>query len=348
MSSPDYAILTEHFGFPPIALIDDVINAVNLIMYRCTDGMEKYLLGRQEKRKQELLKTKDLDEDVLMEDVTLNDQNGEHVPSKDEIKLGTAKLETLLETEISKNFDKFELYCLRNLFSIPKELIDSGMFRLSHHKGIDFDKTAKRKSNPTAALDAQIESLLKDIQFELQLRKILKLQIVKAKKLVGLLEQYKGIFKFLKTPENPATADLLKALSPLDENLFYLLEQANELFAMVQKIQFKLGNRVEVGGIKDLKLYPSARAKYLNGKSYKLLESIGVLENENREELLEVIHGEIRAESSSSIAKDPILVADEEDLENAKLVNTEIRNVEERIEETMQGIEDDILILESE
>ena len=37
----------------------------------------------------------------------------------DEIKIGTAKLESLLENSVDKNFDKLELYVLRNILSIP-------------------------------------------------------------------------------------------------------------------------------------------------------------------------------------------------------------------------------------
>ena len=72
MSAPDARtteLLTEHLGFPPIALIDDIINAVNGIMYKCTTAVEDYLLSHQPKEM----------------DLTT------------EIEHGTAKLETLLE-----------------------------------------------------------------------------------------------------------------------------------------------------------------------------------------------------------------------------------------------------------
>ena len=40
--------------------------------------------------------------------------------TEDEIEIGMGKLESLLESTIDNNFDKFELYCLRNIFNIPK------------------------------------------------------------------------------------------------------------------------------------------------------------------------------------------------------------------------------------
>ena len=54
-------------GSHPLALIDDVINAVNDIMYKCTQAMETYLNERQQKRLEETMKEKNSDEDVVME-----------------------------------------------------------------------------------------------------------------------------------------------------------------------------------------------------------------------------------------------------------------------------------------
>lgn len=69
-------LLTEHLGYPPISLIDDIINAVNELMYKCTQAMEKYLLERH------VLNGKDYQE---------------------EIKVGIAKLETLWENSVDRS-----------------------------------------------------------------------------------------------------------------------------------------------------------------------------------------------------------------------------------------------------
>lgn len=47
-----------------------------------------------------------------------------------EIETGTHQLETLLYSSIDRNFDKFELYMLRNILAIPLE--DAGWIRLKH------------------------------------------------------------------------------------------------------------------------------------------------------------------------------------------------------------------------
>ena len=277
MSATDYratALLTEHFGFPPLALIDDVINAVNDIMYKCTQAMETYLNERQQKRLEETMKEKNSDEDVVME-------GPEDTPSAipdDEIQLGTAKLETLLESQVDKNFDKFELYALRNIFTVPSDLVRDGWVRLMHHEGIEY-----QKDEDSLKLDEEIEKLIKFINMELSLRKILKLQITKANKLVRMLRLFRMCLSFLdhdNTGEKlTAEARLaIKSLSPLDENLYFLLSQVDDLITQVLKMHNKFKNGVSQGGINDMAFTPSVRDRYIQGKSFKLLESIGVLE----------------------------------------------------------------------
>nr|5T51_A Chain A, KLLA0F02343p [Kluyveromyces lactis NRRL Y-1140] len=111
------SLLTEHLGYPPISLVDDIINAVNEIMYKCTNAMEKYLMQRN------IIGKKDF---------------------SDEIKIGTAKLESLLENSVDKNFDKLELYVLRNILSIPSDLLEENRFRLLHHEKLVLTDSATR------------------------------------------------------------------------------------------------------------------------------------------------------------------------------------------------------------
>lgn len=277
MSATDYratALLTEHFGFPPLALIDDVINAVNDIMYKCTQAMETYLNERQQKRLEETMKEKNSDEDVVME----GPEDTRSAIPEDEIQLGTAKLETLLESQVDKNFDKFELYALRNIFTVPSDLVRDGWVRLMHHEGIEY-----QKDEDSLKLDEEIEKLIKFINMELSLRKILKLQITKANKLVRMLRLFRLCLSFLDHDNNgeklTAEARLaIKSLSPLDENLYFLLSQVDDLITQVLKMHNKFKNGVSQGGINDMAFTPSVRDRYIQGKSFKLLESIGVLE----------------------------------------------------------------------
>lgn len=77
-TSATTALLTEHLNYPPIAILDDIINAVNSILYKCTAAIETFL----------------------------QTQPPCHGIPDDEIELGTAKLESLLEDAVDRNFDR--------------------------------------------------------------------------------------------------------------------------------------------------------------------------------------------------------------------------------------------------
>jgi kinetochore protein Mis12/MTW1 len=52
--------------------------------------------------------------------------------AKQEIEEGLQKLETLLNATVDKNFDKFEIYVLRNILSVPAEIAE--WVRLQHYE----------------------------------------------------------------------------------------------------------------------------------------------------------------------------------------------------------------------
>jgi kinetochore protein Mis12/MTW1 len=56
----------------------------------------------------------------------------------DEISSGTHQLETLLCTSIDRNFDKFELYVMRNILCVKPD--DRDWLRLGHYEGLHFDQ----------------------------------------------------------------------------------------------------------------------------------------------------------------------------------------------------------------
>lgn len=254
MNSTDYratAVLTEHLGYPPLKLIDDVINAVNHIAHECVVGTEKYL---EEK------------ESVLVK--SLRQKEGRTVLVKDyrqEVESGVAKLETLLDSEIDKNFDKFELYAFRNILTIPRELVDGGWIRLKHHEGIDF-----ANKPDTRALDDTIKQLVDDISYELHLRKILQLQLAKAHKIVNTLHELRRVLQatlFLNASISPESKAALKSLEPFGDNLRFVVTQVNELMAQVLHINAQLASRT---------FAPTIRDEYIRTKTTKLLQSVGI------------------------------------------------------------------------
>ena len=111
------ALLTEHFRYTPLALIDDIINAVNTIVYRAIEAIETGLLN--------------IPPHTLgfSNSTAKNDENSQ---AADEIEHGVHQLETLLEATVDKAFDKFEIYTLRNIMTVPEDLVP--WIRLKHYE----------------------------------------------------------------------------------------------------------------------------------------------------------------------------------------------------------------------
>lgn len=65
-----------------------------------------------------------------------NDSVPEYTEAKQEIEEGLHQLETLLSATVDKNFDKFEIYVLRNILSVPDDL--TRWVKLQHYQDITY------------------------------------------------------------------------------------------------------------------------------------------------------------------------------------------------------------------
>ncbi|KAF1833111.1 Mis12 domain-containing protein [Decorospora gaudefroyi] len=128
-------LLTEHFTWPPISLIDDIINAVNEVLYRCTDSFETGLCAADPA----LLGFADRYE--AEKRTPARDEDGNHVyeEAKLEIEEGVLKLETLMENAVDKNFDKLEIWTLRNVLCLGRGEEDlASWVRLGGYENLQF------------------------------------------------------------------------------------------------------------------------------------------------------------------------------------------------------------------
>ncbi|KAL8671762.1 MAG: hypothetical protein Q9168_003757, partial [Polycauliona sp. 1 TL-2023] len=107
------------------SLIDDIINTVNTIIYRAVEAIENGLFSIPP---QQLGYSPE--SDVSSKDAPVADPD--HPEAKDEIENGVHQLETLLEATVDKTFDKFEIYTLRNILTVPDKL--APWMRLGHYE----------------------------------------------------------------------------------------------------------------------------------------------------------------------------------------------------------------------
>ncbi|GMG00519.1 unnamed protein product [Aspergillus oryzae] len=155
MDDATKSLLTEHFSYTPLSLVDDVINSINNLIYQAISSLEAGLLSTPPER----LGFSHATNGSTIPD-TDEDGNVVYPEARLEIEDGLHKLETLLEATVDKAFDKFEIIVLRNSFRVDDDLL--GWIRLKHYelrsilsavKGADGATSAKQEGgSETSAL----------------------------------------------------------------------------------------------------------------------------------------------------------------------------------------------------
>lgn len=276
MSSGDYrvmAIFAEHMGIPPVTLVDEIVNAVNEIMQKALRGVGEYL--RQQRANQ--LMALNCDPGASDEEQAKYEKEGK-VYLFAEIESGLLLFDTLCHSHLDLNFDKFEVYTLRNILTIPKDLVDGGWIRLKHHEHLKSMDTSRLASKDT---EKQILHLVHDINMELNLRKLLRVQVAKAKIIVKSLKQYKKcaeelVLAHANSKLTPEVAAMLREdLDPMNDNVYYLLTQVSELLKLVLLLNEKLLKGIEVLNLEKSQLRHFSRESYIEERTQALLEKLG-------------------------------------------------------------------------
>lgn len=285
MSSNEFvkstAILTEHLGYAPISLIDDVINAVNEILYKCTNAMETFLSQRYP--------TNNASGSASEANGTATTSSGQD-PETDEIELGTAKLETFLESIVDKSFDKYELYVLRNIFVIPFDLITEGWIRLGHHRNVDFSgsvvEAKSTREDPVGAPSDELLSLYDQISQEKRANHLLKAHTRRVEKLLSSLEQYSADFVIpssgLESSTSTAVPDQVKAaykeITPISETIAFLVAQVEAITEKAAHIQQMMTENSSVVATKQSSL---ERDLFVDALSKRAVEIAGLNSSSN-------------------------------------------------------------------
>ncbi|KAK4504705.1 hypothetical protein PRZ48_002667 [Zasmidium cellare] len=160
------ALLTEHFRYTPLTLLDDIINIVNELVFRAVNAVEEGLSAKApedlgfelDEATHSSLRTEEARRDALEQ------------LKQNEIDNGTVKLESLLNATVDKDFDKFEIYTLRNILAVGHEEDDlANWVRLDHYKGVDMVNAEevptpeqiqlqRRKLHETAKLNTMLKA----------------------------------------------------------------------------------------------------------------------------------------------------------------------------------------------
>lgn len=114
-------------------LLDDIINTVNELVYQAVGEIETALLNVP---KEQLGFSSNAPAQPGGQDIN-NDEDASEQAARTEIEAGIVKLESLLNSTIDKNFDKLEIYTLRNLLTVSNAKEDEGLENwivLDHYK----------------------------------------------------------------------------------------------------------------------------------------------------------------------------------------------------------------------
>ncbi|KAL3448684.1 Mis12 protein-domain-containing protein [Aspergillus insuetus] len=291
------SLLTEHFSYTPLSLIDDIINSINNLIYQAISSLEGGLLSTPPERlgfshanNGSTIPDTDEDGNVVYPEAQLEIENGLH------------QLETLLEATVDKAFDKFEIFVLRNIFRVPDDLM--GWIKLKHYENISLNPS------PDAPTPETILALRQKLQETKKLNRALKQESARNEVMIS---QLKAILSAAQTfnaandskvdaedsgaPAGKKALDLAFLMSspaaqqlrvgvatgsnkqhtPLTTNTTFILSQLPALHAMLNELRPKLATLPKAGATSDKESKSDERREYIESRIRLHLERSGQL-----------------------------------------------------------------------
>ncbi|KAJ1729961.1 hypothetical protein LPJ61_003269 [Coemansia biformis] len=215
------SLIVEHFGFLPISFIDEIINAANDTIYRATDALCKFVEQEQ--------------------------GSGEATSQ------AINKVETLLEHAVDKNFDKFELYALRNLFNVPRGLED---YIVMPHRSADATGGPAVFAEDEAELDRELEEVRRELVTSNLLRTRLQHDTAKVERSV---RRQRALNEHLHI--NELTQKVLKDTAPA--TVAGVRAQIGKVARLVEQLDSAAAAATEHPSAMDVLKEPSGRDVYL-------------------------------------------------------------------------------------
>ncbi len=284
------ALLTEHFRYTPLVshhpfsseanandtnqtLLDDIINTVNELAFRAVNAIEDGLNAASA----EVLGFRPTSGSALSEQAQ---REAFQDAKQNEIDNGIVQLETLLNATVDKDFDKFEIYTLRNILSVGHDEEDlAGWIRLEHYKSLDLSIAAD------APTPEQVQLQRRKLQETIKLHNMLKAeearnQVVLAKlhSLVNATGKDQGseasIFAFLSSLQQSAKS---ATQHPHDQNVQYALTQLPALRDLLSKLNDSVQTIPQRRqATADNNSVDAKRALYIDSQSRRAVEKKGI------------------------------------------------------------------------
>lgn len=252
-------------------LLDDIINTVNELVFRAVNAVEEGLNNAAP----ESLGFEASDPNASPESRKDTIQEAK----QNEIDNGIVQLESLLNATVDKDFDKFEIYTLRNILAVGHDEEQlAGWVQLDHYKNLDFANAA---DTPTPE---QVQLQRRKLHETTKLNTMLKAEEARN---VAVLEQLRGLlgsnskpdlsnspFAFLTSSQNSAKSTNGQ---PLNQNVQYALSQLPALRQHLAQLKQSLQTLPNARHREeDENSVEAKRAHYIDSQSRRALERRGV------------------------------------------------------------------------
>ncbi|KAF3926210.1 hypothetical protein ABW21_db0208882 [Orbilia brochopaga] len=223
------SLITEHLNFTPLEVVDDIINAANESVYGTVQQLENYLRSSGPSALGYVVdgSIAETDEDghELFDDASMN-----------EIQQGLHMLEMLMESKVDKAYDQFEVYVLRNIFSVPVDVRD--WMRLRHHDNIDLIKASSIDPDKDVTPES-LSRVRRQLQETTALHRFLKADVARNDKIIKSLRTLlnpsasnSGPLAFLLASDGPA-----QEIKSFGEDTEFTAVQVKELSRVVAELK---------------------------------------------------------------------------------------------------------------
>lgn len=189
------------------------------------------------------------------------------------------QLETLLNATVDKDFDKFEIYTLRNILAVGHD--EEGLapwVQLEHYRNLELEKG---REGPTPE---QVQMLRRKLQETVKLGNLLKAEearntavLGKLRELVGRDGQQNGAaspFGFLAAQQQTSKSS---ASQPLNQNVQYAMTQLPALRELLSNLKDSLQTIPNARhASQDENSVAAKRRQYVESQSRRALERKGV------------------------------------------------------------------------
>ena len=271
----------QHMNYPnkkQQTLLDDIINTVNELVYRAVNAIEGGL--RQTPPASLGFTTSQLPPETLQQSTEARGDALAEI-KQTEVDTGIIQLESLLNATVDKDFDKFEIYTLRNILAVGHE-DEAGelanWMQLDHYKNLNLSGSDARPTPEEVSL--QRRKLQETVKLNAMLSAEEKRNEAVLAQLKGMLGQTNGdstLGPALSFLQPPSLASKSSRDGLMEQNVQYTLSQLPALKDLLTQLKSGLQSIPNARDVhEDETSREAKRRRYLDTQARRAMERKGI------------------------------------------------------------------------